>query len=364
MLTTHLRCRRQLVEKHKRFFIGALLALLSSSVLAQVGWQFDNGPWYANIQDFAVGLKNNQVVLYAADSVDVAQIPNAFVLKSTNRGESWEHKTINASGMVRCVATVHSNADIIYAGIPNVGIYKSTDGGTSFVAVNNGLGNMQLRKIAVSPHDQNVVYAGCAKHFGSLATLFKSTNGGGNWNRVEPFNVNQLTVTSIVFDAQDDRRIWIAGHDAYPNNTGVWFSRDRGQTWEQRNSGMTNAKIGALVGNPDNPAVLYAANADVSPERKIYKTVNGTDSCTWTPKYTDNSGLTFTDMRINPNNSSRVFLSMRNPYGLGGVLRSTDGGQNWQLQQERIRIGFLNAIEVDPDPQSQSTRHRNHCPSR
>jgi hypothetical protein len=75
----------EIVMKTQGFLLTALLVFLTSSTPAQVSWQFDNGPYYANIEDFAVGVRNGEVVLYAADSVAGESSPSALVLKSTNR---------------------------------------------------------------------------------------------------------------------------------------------------------------------------------------------------------------------------------------------------------------------------------------
>jgi hypothetical protein len=62
--------------------------LLTATLNAQVTWQSTSGPYYANIDDYATGESGGQVVLYAADSAYVGEPEDAFVLKSTDRGET------------------------------------------------------------------------------------------------------------------------------------------------------------------------------------------------------------------------------------------------------------------------------------
>jgi hypothetical protein len=98
------------------------LLLLTSTPAAQVTWQSTNGPYYANIDDYAVGESNGQVVLYAADSAYVETTGDAIVLKSTDRGETWVHVPVvvegdTITGTVKCVATSTTNPNIVYAGI-------------------------------------------------------------------------------------------------------------------------------------------------------------------------------------------------------------------------------------------------------
>ena len=71
------------------------------------------------------------------------------------------------------------NTDIIYAGAtglitsPNVGMLKTTDGGTNWTTINNGLPPFGTIHIAIDEHDPSTIYAGV---FGQ--GIFKSTNGG------------------------------------------------------------------------------------------------------------------------------------------------------------------------------------------
>jgi hypothetical protein len=90
---------------------------LAATLNAQVSWQFTNGPYYANIDDLTVGSSGGQVILYAADSTYAETPADAFVLKSTDRGESWVHMNIVVQGLpvtgtVKCVATFRPNTII------------------------------------------------------------------------------------------------------------------------------------------------------------------------------------------------------------------------------------------------------------
>ena len=76
----------------------------------------------------------------------------------------------------------------LYAGTYLGGVFKSTDGGGSWSAVNIGLPNdSYLSALAVDPQTPTTLYAGTAHG------VFKSTNGGGSWSAVNT-GLNQIAV--------------------------------------------------------------------------------------------------------------------------------------------------------------------------
>src|SRR5262245_24638066 len=90
------------------------------------------------------------------------------------------------------------NPSVIYEGRSVNGLWKSTDGGKSFLPINQGLSNPYPFTIAISPNDDELIFAGCSHH-DSFPTLFKSTDGGGHWASVPPFHTILVTITMINF---------------------------------------------------------------------------------------------------------------------------------------------------------------------
>lgn len=131
------------MKKHVALCI-ALSVLIAVASIAQTTWEFANGPYFVNFDDFAVGVKNEETVLYAADSAEVEQVAGALVLKSTNQGQTWQKLHLPDGGNVRCVATVFDNPDIVYAAILGSGVYKSTNGGTSWTELQNQPSNLYI----------------------------------------------------------------------------------------------------------------------------------------------------------------------------------------------------------------------------
>lgn len=315
-------------------FIIVLVCFPCGTMGQTVSWSSLNGPTYAvDIQDIAVGYQGGQTFLYIADApAEDSPLQSADILfrpfKSTDGGNNWIPLTLSATRAMACVA---NNPNVVYAGANDgsttQGIYKSTDGGVTWVQKNNGLTHFTVKKIAVSPHDPNLIYAGMFLLDLSQGTgwLFRSTNGGDNWSVVPPFNVLNTNITSIIFDPTNSNRIWVSGYN--PNselNSGVWRSIDGGITWIRIVNNMTNTGIGALDVIPSNSEILFAATQTGAPSR-IYKTTDG--GGTWNAVYTPSSTTIFRGLKADPFSASYVYAIAD---GASGVLVSANNGSTWE----------------------------------
>jgi photosystem II stability/assembly factor-like uncharacterized protein len=179
-----------------RVFVVASVVVFIGDVNAQMSWQFTNGPYYANIDDFAIGESGGQVTIYAAASpVDVTG--NGIVLKSTDRGESWIHRDIpGATGKVTCITAFRSDPNIVYAGVSSQGVFKSTNGGDSWAPTGTIL-NANISRVALHPTNSNIVWAGCL--MSTTPVLYRSINGGAGWVQMNigAPDLHQLSVSDI-----------------------------------------------------------------------------------------------------------------------------------------------------------------------
>ncbi len=83
------------------------------------------------------------------------------VFKSTDGGTSWTARNtgLNYSGTVLALAINPQSPETLYAGTSG-GVFKSTDGGMNWTAMNNGLTNHVGLSLAINPQTPEIVYAG------------------------------------------------------------------------------------------------------------------------------------------------------------------------------------------------------------
>ena len=143
-------------------------------------------------------------------------------------------------GTFGAMAVSPSNPNIILIGSSEnfgAGIFKSTDGGTTWTAKNSGItaipifgGYQSISKIVISPSNPNVIYFGIAT--GSGGSIYKSTDGGESWQRVNGqqniFGVYQLNGDVYDFDVSPtDPNTVYAG----VTGQGVMKTSDGGADW-------------------------------------------------------------------------------------------------------------------------------------
>lgn len=114
------------------------------------------------------------------------------LLTSRDGGKTWLTAANALPSQVSALAVSPSNPQEIYAGVEGMGIFKSTDGGTTWNAINNGItltpgAREALSAIAIDPNDSNVLYVSRGVWLGTSQVefypvgLMSSHDGGTTW---------------------------------------------------------------------------------------------------------------------------------------------------------------------------------------
>jgi photosystem II stability/assembly factor-like uncharacterized protein len=132
----------------------------------------------------------------------------------------------------------------------HVGIYKTTDGGSNWNAVNDGLpadsfGIVSVSALTIDPKNSTTLYAG------TFRGVFKSTNGGASWS-ASSSNMTE-TVNSLVIDPLNPNTVY-----AGTSEHGVFKTTDAGSTWSVVSPGLTTLYVHDLVIDPQDPHRLFA----------------------------------------------------------------------------------------------------------
>ncbi len=177
----------------------------------------------------------------------------------------WEKKEINDA--VLCINHNPVVPEIIYIGTQKKGILRSGDGGITFEQKNQGIGNnWTIADIEIYPVDPKIVFI-VAKEYGSLRGLFRSTNGGENWEKLEVPGGSK--VLSITFSPNGTL---YAGLEQY----GVFRSTDMGNTWRRSSGGGEVSAYSAhhLFHHPTKEGVLIGGFYTTGIEKGLYYTTN------------------------------------------------------------------------------------------
>jgi photosystem II stability/assembly factor-like uncharacterized protein len=289
--------------------------------------------------------------------------------KSLLAGLEWRSIGPYRGGRSVAVAGVPAQPYTYYFGGTGGGVFRTTDGGTSWQPVTDGqLGTGSVGAIAVAESDPNVVYVGMGEACirGNVSHgdgVYKSTDAGKTWKHVGLKETEQIG--KIRVHPKDPDLVYVAalGHTFGPNRErGVFRSKDGGKTWQ--NVLFVDEKTGAvdLAMDPSNPRVLYAGFWQAyrtpwslesgGPGSSLWKTTDGGDN--WTklaheglPKkgVWGRIGVT-----VSPADASRVYAVIEAEDG--GVFRSDDAGKSWRRVSEdrnlRQRAWYYTHIYADP----------------
>lgn len=267
-------------------------------------------------------------------------------------------------GRINCIMEDPNNSNIIYAGAPAGGIWKTTDGGTTWSALGDDLPVIGVSGIAVDPSNSNTVYISTGDNDGGdtySIGVWKSTDGGQSWNQtgainanttgkiiIDPTNTSTLMVVSSagVYRSTNSGGSWtnvrtgnyddIAMKPGDPQivyatrNNAVWRSTDNGQNWSQVTSGVptgcSRMKIAVTAANA-NYVYLLAADGNNSFEG-VYRSTNSGQS--FSPRNTttdifDGSTQAWYDMAIGASQTNADIITT----GCLNVWRSTNGGSSF-----------------------------------
>lgn len=256
-----------------------------------------------------------------------------------------------------------------YFGSTGGGVWKTNDGGSTWGNISDGFFGGSVGSIAVAPSDSNVIYVGTGEKTirGNVSHgegVWKSNDGGKTWTHVGLEDSRHIT--RIRVDAKDPNIVYASalGHLFGPNQQrGIFRSTDGGKNWQRVL--FINEEVGAvdLALDPNNSGTLYATTWRVSRTPHslesggegcgIYKSTDGGD--TWKPLHSNpgfaKSMLGIIGVTVSPVNSNRIWaLAEAND---GGLFRSDNGGETWSKvstdRNLRQRAWYYTRLQASPD---------------
>lgn len=294
------------------------------------------------------------------------------------RPPSVETYTSHGMGRINCIAFHPTDPLIYWIGVAQGGVWKTTNGGDSYLPLTDDLPILRVSDIAVNPNNPDNIfisvcdyaYIGVAlntdsrkrhTHYG--LGIYRTDDGGISW-RPTGLSFNQTD-----FDASLIRRILFhptqAGTLVAAGVSGIFKSTDDGNNWRRVNTNV----IWDIEQDFNNGSVIYATTGTIRSfgggSAKLLKTTDFGE--TWTPKNTnwpDDLSIGRTEIGLTPQNSGYVYILAADPSGgFYGFYRSTDGGETWTARNTLAENGenildnyqgwYDLAILVDPKNKEQ-----------
>lgn len=347
----------------------------------------------------------NLVYVTTAGAVN-GLVSNFGVWKTTNGGTTWANTTtaISTTNSFDAVVMDPTNPLVLYTSLEPYstsspkGVYKTSDGGTTWALAGNfpQAATVGRTSLSISKTSPNILLASVANlNTGALLGLYETTDNGTTWNAnatvpeylnpqgwydnavaIDPTNASIFyatgTGTNLIVESIDGGTTWTnistgtdgkgphtdahtlafsaAGKLLFGSDGGVWRlanSTPGSQLWNDLNTNLAITQFTGIAIHPTNPDIAYGGSQD-----------NGTE------KFTDAQGwnlIQFGDggfVRLDHSNPNTVYHTFFRQVGSGPFFfeRSDDAGANWLTKGTGIATGdsslFYVPYIIDPSNQS------------
>jgi photosystem II stability/assembly factor-like uncharacterized protein len=294
------------------------------------------------------------------DAATVSGLPARNIGSATMSGRIAALDAINQNGVIT-----------MFVGAASGGVWKSINGGTTFVPVFDRQAVQSIGAITIDPSNPKTVWVGTGEAWlrNSVSIgdgVYKSSDGGENWSNVGLKGTEHIAKILVDPKNGDNVLVCAVGH-LWDNNTdgGIYKTSDGGKSWRKILAGDNpSTGCGMLSYSRQDAHTIYATMWDVrrqgwtfrsgGPGSGIYKSTDGGDH--WIELESDNAkGLPAKPwgriaIAVAPAKPQTVYAMIESKDS--ALFRSDDGGQTWtRLDASQFVIWrpfyFANLI-VDP----------------
>ena len=289
--------------------------------------------------------------------------------KTTNAGVDWTPIfDRQGSYSIGTVVLDPGNPDVVWVGTGENnsqrsvsfgdGVYKSTDGGRSWT--NTGLRESEhIGKIIIDPRDSDIVYVaaqGPLWRDGGDRGLYRTTDGGGNWERI--LHVSDMTgISDVVQDPRNPDVLYAASYQRRrhtgiligggPEGT-IYKSENGGGAWREIRAGLPGVELGriGLAVSPHRSDVVYAVVAAARDSSGFYRSEDGGERWVRVNDWAPGDPQYYQEIFPNPHSEGEIWgVEVR-------LMRTTDHGDTWErapsanVHVDHHHVGFN---PVDPE---------------
>ncbi len=241
-----------------------------------------------------VGLTNTAVNALFINGTDIYAGTLGGAFRTTNDGISWS--PVNTGLTNTTVSSFAAIGGNMFAGTQGGGVFRSTNNGANWLPANTGLTDLNVRGLTSS---------GLALIAGTFGGIFRTLDGGGDWD-----NVDDALATSFLVNAPN---IYASGID-------LSVSTDNGATWNSSSTGINGSTVVALAANG---STLFAGSATYV--ATLYVSTNAGASWAKSDAGISAGNIKALISRPNGNGGYDLYAGTNET----GVFRSTNSGNDW-----------------------------------
>ncbi|HLI19212.1 MAG TPA: sialidase family protein [Rhodanobacteraceae bacterium] len=273
-----------------------------------------------------------------------------------------------AGGRAASVAGIPGNYSTYYLGAASGGLWKSTDGGHTFLPIFDKQDTAAIGAIAIAPSNSNIVWVGTGEPWFIRPSdiwgdgVYKSTDAGRTWQHMGLEKTGRIARIAIDPKNPDDVLVCAEGRGNSPQQErGVFRTTDGGKTWKRTLFVNEHTGCSGLSMDPGNPDTVLAGTWQVTgrtwaedsggPGSGVYLSHDNGRTWTHLTNGLPTPPLGKIDVTIAPSNPQRMYALIQTRTQ-GSVWRSDDGGSSWKVvSHDRnliMRAGYYIFIEANP----------------
>ncbi len=269
------------------------------------------------------------------------------------------------SGRVIDIAVNPDNPAEFYVAAASGGVWKTSNGGTTFTPVFDSQGSYSIGCVTLDPNNHNVVWVGTGENNNQRSVgygdgVYRSLDGGKTWKNMglkSSEHIGMIKVhpenSDIVYVAAYGP-LWKAGGDR-----GLYKTTDGGKTWERILYIDQYTGINEVHLDPRDPGTIYATAhqrmrhvftyVGGGPGSAIYKSTDGGNSFRKLTNGLPKSYMGRIGMAIAPSSPDILYAIIEAENDEGGFFRSLDRGESWtKMNKYKTSGNYYQELYVDP----------------
>ena len=256
------------------------------------------------------------------------------------------------SGRIADIAIHPGDDNVWYVAVGSGGVWKTVNAGVTWKSLFDGQGSYSVGAITLDPGNPHTVWVGTGenvggRHVGYGDGVYKSTDGGTSWTNMGLKESEHIS--RIIVHPEDSDVIWVAAQGplwSSGGDRGLYKTSDGGATWSQTLGDDQWVGVTDLVMDPRDPDMLYAAtwqrHRNVAsymgggPGSGLHRSTDGGDTWMESNKGIPGSNLGKIGLAISTQNPDNVYAAIELDRRTGGVFMSRDRGVSWTKMSDAV----------------------------
>jgi photosystem II stability/assembly factor-like uncharacterized protein len=239
---------------------------------------------------------------------------------------NYSTSTSTGHGRIDCLGFHPTDANVLWAGSPTGGLWKTTNAGASWTSLSDSWLGLGVAEIAIDPTNTNILYIASGTRDQAIYArnaygILKTTDGGVTWQNYT-FNAGGSYYFTGLKIKPDNNNVLFA-----TTSRGMFRSEDAGVSWARIASVPSTERMSDVVFKPNDPSIVYASS-----RANVYRSMDGGQTFTVVQSFSSTLDI---ELAVTAADPERLYLGVLEDIvntstdRIKGVWLSTDAGTSF-----------------------------------